>query len=150
MFVTKRWCFDFATLFCQYQVCLKCRKLVYESFSVNENSSAMSDNERLHLFPKDEKGYPFLSIGSCSDKTKKGTLFLSILLSLKTIGKGVKFQDITLIRATLTNTIAAKDSRCTLSAIYWIWLRQRLVTLLCSPEWPQRGDKTSYITNRFF
>ena len=21
---------------------------------------------------------------------------------------------------------------------------------LCSPEWPQRGDKTSYITNRFF
>ena len=85
------------TLFCQYQVCLKCRKLVYESFSVNENSSAMSDNERLHLFAKDEKGYPFLSFGSCSDKTEKGTLFLSILLSLKTIGKGVKFQDITLI-----------------------------------------------------
>ena len=77
----------------------------------------MSDNERLHLFAKDEKGYPFLSIGSCSDKTKKGTLFLSILLSLKTIGKGVKFQDITLIGATFTNTLAAKDSRCTLSAI---------------------------------
>ena len=55
----------------------------------------MSDNQQLHLFAKDEKGYPFLSIGSCSDKTDKGTLFLSILLSLKTIGKGVKFQDIT-------------------------------------------------------
>ena len=66
-----------------------------------------SINERLHLFAKDEKGYPFLSIGSCSgDKSEKGTLFLSILLSLKTIGKGVKFQDITLIRATFTNTIA--------------------------------------------
>ena len=80
MFVTKRWCFDFVTFFCQYQVCLKYRKLVYESFSVNENSSAKSKkgsiNERLHLFAKDEKGYvPFLSIGSCSDKTEKGTLF---------------------------------------------------------------------------
>ena len=66
----------------------------------------MSDNERLHLFAKDEKGYPFLSIGSCSDKTEKGTLFLSILLSLITIGKGVKFQDIAPIRAKFTNTIA--------------------------------------------
>ena len=36
----------------------------------------------------------------------KGYPFLSILLSLKTIGKGVKFQDVTLIRATFTNTIA--------------------------------------------
>ena len=66
----------------------------------------MSDNERLHLFAKDEKRYPFLSNGSCSDKTEKGTLFLSILLSLKTIDKGVKFQDITPIRATFTNTLA--------------------------------------------
>ena len=66
-----------------------------------------SINERLHLFAKDEKGYPFLSIiGSCSDKREKGNHFLSILLSLKTIGKGVKFHDITLIRATFTNTIA--------------------------------------------
>ena len=65
-----------------------------------------SINERLHLFAKDEKGYTFLSIGSCCNKTEKNTLFLSILLSLKTIGKGVKFQDITPIRATFTNTIA--------------------------------------------
>ena len=64
-----------------------------------------SINERLHLFAKDEKGYPFLSTGSCADKTEKGTLFLSILLSLKKIGKGVKFQDITPIRATFTNTL---------------------------------------------
>ena len=63
-------------------------------------------NERVHLFAKDEKGYTFLSIGSCSDKTEKDTLFLSILLSLTTIGKGVKFQDITLIRTTFTNTSA--------------------------------------------
>ena len=66
-----------------------------------------SINERIHLFAKDEKGYPFLSIGSCGDKTEKGTLFLSILLSLKKIGNGVKFQDIAPIRATFTNTIAS-------------------------------------------
>ena len=65
-----------------------------------------SINERLHLFAKDEKEYPFLSIGSCGYKTEKGTLFLSILLSLKKIGKGAKFQNITPIRATFTNTIA--------------------------------------------
>ena len=73
----------------------------------------MSDNERLHLFAKDEKGYPFLSTGSCSDKTEKGTLFLSILLSLKTIGKGVKFQDITLIRATLQTQLLIVDLHLT-------------------------------------
>ena len=33
MFVTKRRYFDFVTLFYLYQVCLKCRKLIYESFS---------------------------------------------------------------------------------------------------------------------
>ena len=52
-----------------------------------------------------KKGTLFIN-GSCSDKTEKGTLFLSILVSLKTIGKGVKFQDITPIRATFTTTIA--------------------------------------------
>ena len=52
------------------------------------------------------KRVSFLSIGSCGYKTEKGTLFLSILLSLKTIGKGVKFQHMTPIRATFTNTIA--------------------------------------------
>ena len=93
MFVTKRRYFDFVTLFCLYQVCLKCRKLIYESFSANETSSAKSKkgpcsiNELLHWFAKGEKGYPFLSIGSCADETEKGTLFLSILLSLKKIGK---------------------------------------------------------------
>ena len=60
-----------------------------------------SINERLHLFAKNEKGYPFLSIGSCSDKTEKGTVFF-----INFFIKGVKFQDITLIRATFTNTIA--------------------------------------------
>ena len=95
MFVTKRRCFDFVTFFCQYQVCLKCQKLVYESFSVNENSSAES-----------KKGVALTSDYICLQKMKKGTLFLSILLSLKTIGKGVKFQDITPIRATFTNTLA--------------------------------------------
>ena len=81
MFFTKRRYFDFVTLFCVYQVCLKCRKLIYESFSANETSSAKSKkgpcsiNELLHWLAKDEKGYPFLSIGSCADKTEKGTLF---------------------------------------------------------------------------
>ena len=66
-----------------------------------------SINERLHLFAKDEKRvYTHFINWLCSDKTEKGTLFLSILLSLKTIGKGVKFQDVTPIRATFTNTIA--------------------------------------------
>ena len=91
-FVTKRRCFDFVTLFCQYQVCLKCRKLIYAEVYANLTSSAKSKKglaiKRLHLFAKDEKGYPFLSIGSCGDKTEKGTPFLSILLSLKKIGMG--------------------------------------------------------------
>ena len=66
-----------------------------------------SINERLHLFSKDEQGYPFYQLALVATRRKiKGTLFLSILLSLKTIGKGVKFQDITPIRATFTNTIA--------------------------------------------
>ena len=51
-----------------------------------------SMNERLHLFAKDEKEYTFLSIGSCGDKTEKGTSFLSILPSLEKSGKGVKEQ----------------------------------------------------------
>ena len=66
-----------------------------------------SINERLHLFAKDEKGYvPFISIGSCSDKTEKGYPFFINFAVTKTIGKGVKLQDIILIRATFTNTIA--------------------------------------------
>ena len=31
-------------------------------------------NELLQWFAKDEKGYLFLSIGTCADKTEKGTL----------------------------------------------------------------------------
>ena len=57
---------------------------------------------------KMKKGtYPFyqLALVATRRKTEKGTLFLSILLSLKTIGKGVKFQDITLMRAIFTNTV---------------------------------------------
>ena len=45
MFVTKRRCFDFLTHFCQYQVCLNARKLIYESFSANETSSAKSKKQ---------------------------------------------------------------------------------------------------------
>ena len=65
-----------------------------------------SINERLHLFAKDEEGYPFYQLALVATRRKRVPFFLSILLSLKTIGKGVKFQDITPIRATLTNTIA--------------------------------------------
>ena len=84
MFVTKRWCF-LSSLFKMPKIGL------WKLFCAWK----FLRNERLHLFAKDEKGYPSSSIGSCSDKTEKGTLFLSIFLSLKTIGKGVKFQDIT-------------------------------------------------------
>ena len=65
-----------------------------------------SINERLHLFAKDEKGYPFYQLALVATRRNRVPFFLSILLSLKTIGKGVKFQDISLIRATFTNTIA--------------------------------------------
>ena len=65
-----------------------------------------SITERLHLFAKDEKGYPFYQLALVATRRKRVPFFLSILLSLKTIGKGVKFQDITPIRATFTNTIA--------------------------------------------
>ena len=63
----------------------------------------------LHWFAKDEKGYPFLSIGSCADKTEKGTLFLSILLSLKKIDKGVKFPLQTHLPMTLIMAILLVD-----------------------------------------
>ena len=83
------------------------------SFSVNENSSAKSKNgvalmSDYTCLQKMKKGTLFyqLALVPTSHKTEKGTLFLSILLSLKNIGKGVKFQDITPIRATFTNTLA--------------------------------------------
>ena len=60
-----------------------------------------SINERLHLSAKDEKGYPFYQLALVATRRKR-VPFLSILLSLKTIGKAVKFQDITPIRATFT------------------------------------------------
>ena len=66
-----------------------------------------SINERLHLFARDEKGYPFYQLALVATRRKRVPFFLSILPSLKTIGKGVKFQDITPIRATFTNTIAS-------------------------------------------
>ena len=65
-----------------------------------------SVNKRLHLFAKDKKGYPFYQLALVVNRRKRVPFFLSILLSLKTIGKSVKFQDITPIRATFTNTIA--------------------------------------------
>ena len=65
-----------------------------------------SINERLHLFAKDEKGYTLYQLALVATRRKRVPFFLSILLSLKTIGKGVNSQDITPIRATFTNTIA--------------------------------------------
>ena len=83
--------------------------MVYESFSVKENSSEKSkkgSSDRLHLFAKDEKGYPFYQLALVATRRKRVLFFLSILLSRKTIDKGVKFQDITPIKTTFTNTIA--------------------------------------------
>ena len=59
----------FVTLLCQYHVGLKCRKLVYESFSVTENSSA-----------KSKKGVALTSDNICLQKMKKGTLFYQLAL----------------------------------------------------------------------
>ena len=55
---------------------------------------------------KMKKGTLFYQLAQCADKTEKEAVFLSILLSLKKIGKGVKFQDITPIRPTFTKTLA--------------------------------------------
>ena len=53
-----------------------------------------SINERLHLFAKDEKVYPFYQLALVATRRKRVPFFLSILLSLKTgFGKGVRFQD---------------------------------------------------------
>ena len=48
----------------------------------------------------------FYQLALVRTRRKKVPFFLSILLSLKKIGKGVKFQDITPIRAIFTNTLA--------------------------------------------
>ena len=71
--------------------------MVYESFSVNKNSSAKlktggSINEQLHLFAKDEKRALFLSIGSCSDKTEKGTLFYQFCCHSKRLARLLNFK----------------------------------------------------------
>ena len=67
-----------------------------------------SINERLHLFAKDEKGYPFYELALVATRRKR-VPFLSILLSLKTIGKGVlkiSRYNTDKLRTTFTNTIA--------------------------------------------
>ena len=55
---------------------------------------------------KMKKGTLFYQLALVRTRRKRVPFFLSILLSLKKIGKGVKFQDITPIRATFTNTLA--------------------------------------------
>ena len=49
-------------------------------------------NERLHSFAKDEKGYPFYQLALVATRRKRVPFFLSILLSVKTIGKGGNFK----------------------------------------------------------
>ena len=81
---------------------------------------------KLNSSTKSEKQLALTRDYICLQEIKKGTLFyqlalvatrrkrvffLSILLSLKKIGRGVKFQDITLIKATFTNTIASDINR---------------------------------------
>ena len=58
-------------------------------------------NELLHWFAKDEKGSLFINWLLCGQEGKGYPFFLSILLSLKEIGKGVQFQDIRPIREPL-------------------------------------------------
>ena len=56
-----------------------------------------SINERLHLFAKDEKGYPFYQLALVATRRKR-------------FGKGVKFQDITPIRATFASANGINNS----------------------------------------
>ena len=110
MFVTKRWCFNFVTIFLSISSLFKISKIGSWTLFC-----------KWKFLRKVEKGVALTSDYICLQKMKKGTLFinwllqrqngkghpfLSILLSLKTIGKGVIFQNITPIRATFTNTIA--------------------------------------------
>ena len=44
------------------------------------------------LSRSDEKGYPFLSIGSCSDKTEKGTLFYQFCCHSKRLVRVLNFK----------------------------------------------------------
>ena len=65
-----------------------------------------SINERLHFFAKDEKEYPFYQLALVATRRKRVSLFYQFCCHSKRFGKGVKFQDITPIRATFTNAIA--------------------------------------------
>ena len=82
MFVTKRRYFDFVTLFCLYQVCLKCRKLIYE----------LKPFLQMKLPPQSRrKGHAALT--SCYiglQKTKKVTFFYQ-LAPVRTRRKRVPF-----------------------------------------------------------
>ena len=53
-----------------------------------------SINERLHLFAKDEKGYPFYQWALVTTRRKRVPLFCQFCCHSKRLGKGVKFQDI--------------------------------------------------------
>ena len=64
-----------------------------------------SINEQLHLFAKDEKGYPFYQLALLATRRKSVPFFINFAVTQR-FGKGVKFQDITPIRVTFTNTIA--------------------------------------------
>ena len=65
-----------------------------------------SINERLHLFAKDEKGYPFYQLALVATRRKRVLFFYQFCChSKRYIGKGVKFQNITPIRATFTTQL---------------------------------------------
>ena len=107
MFVTKRRCFDFVPVFC-----LKCRKLVYESFSVNESSSAKSKKEYVALtsdyicLQKMKKGTLFYQLVLVATRWKRVPFFYQFCCHSKRLARVYKFQDIPLIKATFTNKIA--------------------------------------------
>ena len=84
----------------------------YYRFSANANYDIKESIKGVELtseyicLQKMKKGTLFYQLVLVATRRKRIPSFLSILLSLTTIGKGVKFQDITLIRTTFTNTIA--------------------------------------------
>ena len=91
MFVTKWRCIDFVTIFCQYQVSLKCRKLIYQCFpqmkrspQIKKRVTLTSDFLCLQKMKKDTLFYHFALTAT---RRKRVYTFLSILLSLKKVDK---------------------------------------------------------------
>ena len=62
--------------------------------------------ERLHLFAKDEEGYPFCQLAVVATRRKRVPFLYQFCCHSKRLARVLNFEDIAPIRATFTNTIA--------------------------------------------